>query len=206
MKTPPAPQAANEALMRALAGVLPAQGSWTEDDYLWLTERTNRLIELRDGHLEVLPMPTEHHQRIVLALYRLLYAFVLAQQPGGIVLVAPLRLRLRANHYREPDLLYLRAAADPRRANDSWSGADLVAEVVSPGSATLDTVTKRAEYAQAGISEYWLVNPQAQTFSVLALRGDSYSEHGIFQPGETASSALLPALRIDVAELLAATA
>ena len=51
---------------------------------------------------------------------------------GGTVLFAPLRVRVRAGKLREPDLVVLRDAGDPRRRNDFWTGADLVVEVVSP--------------------------------------------------------------------------
>lgn len=188
-------------LMHELAEILPRQGTWRADDYLWLTERTNRLIELADGQLEILPMPTEQHQRIVLALYRLIYAFLL-QHVGGVLLVVPLRLRLAAQCFREPDLLYLRAADDARRGNDYWDGADLVIEVVSPGNAHLDLVTKRHEYAENGIAEYWIVHPQDETITVLALRDGTYHEHGIFRPGAAVSSPLLPGLSIAVADVL----
>jgi Uma2 family endonuclease len=55
-----------------VALLLPAQGEWSEDDYLWLTDHTRCLVELTDGRVEVLPMPTDEHQRIVLFLYRAL--------------------------------------------------------------------------------------------------------------------------------------
>ncbi|HQU43092.1 MAG: hypothetical protein B7Z73_03000, partial [Planctomycetia bacterium 21-64-5] len=48
-----------------LVEVLPPQGCWTDEEYLVLTEHTNRLIEFTDGFLEELPMPTDHHQAIV---------------------------------------------------------------------------------------------------------------------------------------------
>jgi len=49
-----------------VALLFPAQGEWSEDDYLWLTDHTRCLVEFTDGHIEVLPMPTDAHQRIVL--------------------------------------------------------------------------------------------------------------------------------------------
>jgi Putative restriction endonuclease len=110
-----------------VALLFPAQGEWSEDDYLWLTDHTRGMVEFTDGHVEVLPMPTDEHQRIVLFLYRALYAF-LAARGLGIVLVAPLRLRLRTGRYREPDLLLLLSVNDPRRSNRYWTGADLVLE------------------------------------------------------------------------------
>ena len=125
-----------------VALLFPAQGEWSEDDYLWLTDHTRCLVELTDGHVEVLPMPTDAHQRIVLFLYRALYAF-LAARGLGIVLVAPLRLRVRTGRYREPDLLLLLSTNDPRRSNRYWTGADLVVEVVSPDDPKRDLVRKR---------------------------------------------------------------
>ena len=88
------------------------QGRWTDEQYLLLTNQTNRLIEFTDGYIEVLPMPTRKHQIILAHLYRNLFAFV--QAIGGIVLFAPLRVQMRSGKYREPDLLMLRDANDPR--------------------------------------------------------------------------------------------
>src|SRR5262249_35839075 len=90
-----------------LALLFPQQGAWSEDDYLALNRRTNWPIELSDGRLEVLPMPTPFHQRIVKYLFKVLEAFVLVHA-GGEVFVAPLPIRLRPGKLREPDVLYLR--------------------------------------------------------------------------------------------------
>lgn len=70
---------------------------------------------------------------------------------GGTVFFAPLRLRIRAGKFREPDLVLLRDAGDPRRGNDFWTGADLVVEVVSPDDPDRDLRRKRADYAEARI-------------------------------------------------------
>jgi hypothetical protein len=77
----------------------------------------------------------------------------------------------------------LPSAADPRRQNAYWTGADLVIEVVSPDDPQRDLVTKRSEYAQAGIPEYWIVDPQTETITVLRLEDARYVEHGVFRPG-----------------------
>ena len=44
--------------------LLPRQGAWSEEQYLWLTDHSNHLIEFTDGYIEVLPMPTRKHQAI----------------------------------------------------------------------------------------------------------------------------------------------
>jgi Uma2 family endonuclease len=176
-----------------VALLFPAQGDWTEAEYLALD--TNHLVELSEGCLEVLPMPTIAHQLIVGYLYDLLKAFVAAHAPG-MALFAPLPVRLWSGKLREPDIVYLR----PERVRDRHSppdGADLVMEVVSEGSENRqrDLETKRQEYAAAGIAEYWIVDPHEQRITVLAREGPTYRVHGVFAPGTQAASAHLPGFR-----------
>lgn len=185
-----------------LAGLLPANGEWTADDYLWLTRDTNQLVEWADGWIEVLPMPTELHQRILGYLYRTFYSWLASR--GSIILFSALKVRLDERRFREPDLLILLDPHDPRRGNEYWRGADLVVEILSPSNADHDLVTKRAEYAAAGIPEYWIVDPDASDVVVFTLDGAAYREHGRFARGATVTSPLLPGLAVAVDEVFAA--
>ena len=185
---------------RTLLDLLPAQGRWDDEAYLWLTERTARLLELADGRIEVLPMPTDEHQDLLQTLFLALLAYT--QTHGGKVHFAPLRLRIRAGKFREPDLLLLRDAADPRRGNRFWSGADLVLEVVSPDGIERDLTDKVFDYAEAGVPEYWIVEPAAGTITVLWLDGDRYRTHGVFERGTTATAATLPGFAVSVSTVL----
>lgn len=189
-------QAALDDLLRAAA---PPQGCWRDEDYLWLTERINRVVELTDGRIEELPMPTSTHQVVLSVLYGLLLRHL--EPRGGLVLFAPLRLRLRVGKFREPDLLLLLDQTDPRYQDDYWLGADLVAEVVSPGNPDRDYIDKRSDYAEAGIPEYWIVDPRTETITVLELCANSYVEHGVFGRGDTATSSLLAGFGVDVSAL-----
>ncbi len=112
-----------------LVDILPAQGEWSENEYLVLTDHRNRLVEFTDGFLEVLPIPTDKHQTMVQVLFFAFFPFVHTR--GGKVHFAPLRLRIRPGKFREPDLLLLLSAFDPRRQDRFWLGADLALEVVS---------------------------------------------------------------------------
>jgi Uma2 family endonuclease len=187
-------------IVRAIDGLdltlEPLQGSWTEEQYLKLTNQTNHLIEFTDGVIEVLPMPTRDHQVILAFLYELLLLWLRPQ--GGKVLFAPLRVHVRPGKFREPDVLVLQNAQDPRNQNAYWLGADLVIEIVSPDDPERDTVEKVADYAEAGIPEYWIVNPLNETITVLMLAGTMYTEHGVFQRGDHATSKLLNGFSVNV--------
>jgi Uma2 family endonuclease len=79
-----------------------------------------------------------------------------------------------------------------------WLGADLTVEIASPDEPKRDLVDKRRDYAEAGIPEYWIVDPRNETVTVLALRGAGYVEHGVFNRGAQADSVLLDGLKVDV--------
>ena len=179
--------------------VEPLQGLWTEAQYLQLTDHARLLIEFTDGRLEVPPMPTDRHQAISQFLFLALSSFIGAR--GGKVRYAPLRLRIREGKFREPDLMLVRDAGDPRRGNDYWRGADLVIEIVSPDDPQRDTQVKRGDYAEARIPEYWIVNPLDETITVLTLAATEYAEHGVFRRGDRAESALLQGFAIGVADV-----
>jgi Uma2 family endonuclease len=174
----------------------PLQGLWTEAQYLRLTDQTNRCIEFTEGSIEVLPLPMRQHQAVSRCLFLALLAFV--QRLGGTVFYAPLRVRVAPGCFREPDLVLLLDVNDSRNQNAFWLGADLVVEIVSPHHVERNTVTKRADYAAAGIPEYWIINPAEETITVLKLEGTAYIAHGVFHRGNTTTSALLQGFAVSV--------
>ena len=185
-----------------IAYLFPPQGEWSESEYLSLN--SNHLVEFSDGMIEVLPMPTTDHQRIVAYLYGLIFSFVSARKLGE-VLFAPLRVRLWAGKYREPDIVFMLADHASRVKKKFWEGADLVVEVVSEDaeSEKCDWQDKRAEYERAGIPEYWLVDPQKNVVTIFTLKQGRYVVHAEGRAGQNISSALLPGLDIDVNAVLA---
>lgn len=185
-----------------IAQYLPRQGEWTEEEYFQIEEA--HFVELVDGCLEFLPMPTPLHQFIAMYLRDLLLAFVSAHKLGT-VLVAPCPIKLWPLNAREPDVFYVKPGriTDPRQAPN---GADLVMEIVSDGTENRkrDLVDKRRDYAKAGIAEYWIVDPQTERITVLTLENDQYRVHGEFAAGQQADSVLLPGFTADVAAVFAA--
>jgi Uma2 family endonuclease len=189
-----------------VAYLFPAQGAWTEDDYLRLESACEGVawIELSNGRLDVLPMPTELHQLILVYLFEMLKGFTQKHAPG-LVLPAGIKVRLSRGKMHQPDIAYLKAEHADRRHEDYWQGADLVMQVVSndPKDRERDWEVKPREYARAGIGEYWIIDPQQERVRVLKLKGKSYRVHGNFAPGAEATSVLLPGFAVAVDVVLA---
>ena len=185
-----------------IAELYTLQGYWDEEEYLAL--ETNRLIEFSDGFIEVLPLPTTTHQMIVLFVMDMLRAFV---EPGklGWALFAGIRVRLWKGTFRQPDVVFMLAKHADRVREEYWRGADLAMEVVSGGheDRRRDLVTKRREYAKAGISEYWIVDPKMSKITVLKLLGKKYVVAGSYGHGSSAKSVLLKGFEVDVTAALA---
>ena len=196
-------RASNEAVVLGveptwdIAKLFPDQGAWSEEEYLMLPG--NRLVEYSHGIVEVLPMPSYTHQMVVAWLYELLREFIVHRNLGRVIF-APLRVRLWAGKYREPDLMVMLEENRHRIFQQYWDGADLVMEIVSPDDPARDLETKRREYAVAGIREYWLVNPNNATIVVFTLpEGEQrYEIHGVYLRDTVAESVLLPGFKVDV--------
>lgn len=189
-----------------VATLYPEQGEWSEEQYLELTDHANRRIEFTDGRLEFLPMPTEIHEAIVQFLLFVLHDFV-QQGNLGKVYSNGIRLRIRPRKVRLPDIIFLNRDHFHARHNRVWDGADLVMEVVSddPKDRTRDYETKLADYAEAKVAEYWIVDPERQCVIVHRLERDKYLVHGQFSRGQQAPSVLLEGFEVDVAALFAVT-
>lgn len=151
-------------------------------------------------------MPKLFHGKISRFLSDMLRHFVATHRLGD-VFWAPISVKLRPGILREPDVFFL-TTQRLSRGDDPPVGADLVMEVVSPDAKDRirDIKQKRREYAAAGIPEYWIVDPETETITVLTLPGgaNEYTEHGVFRPEQNATSVLLPDFTVDVTTCFAA--
>ena len=195
--TPQIPSANGEPAWEA-AYMLPVQGSWSDADFLKF--HTNRMAELVDGRLEILPMPTWLHQLILDFLLEHIKGHLRESNCGGRILMAPLPTRLFARTIREPDLLYVMAENLPKDIRGYPDKIDLAIEIVSSGEEARkrDYVDKRADYAKAGVAEYWIVDPEESLVTVLTLTGAEYQVAQECRPGDIARSVLLNGLEIPV--------
>jgi Uma2 family endonuclease len=145
------------------------------------------------------------HQLIAGELYRAVQDYVRPRQLG-LVLYMGIPVRTRPGTMRQPDVVFLSRERAGARKGRFWDGADLVIEVVSPApdDRRRDLKDKREEYAQGGIPEYWIVDPQERLIAVLSLDGTAYREHGRFGAGSEASSVRLSGFAVSVDAVFAA--
>ena len=197
---PPAPPSKIGEPAWNVALLFPKQGQWTESEYFALD--TNRLVELSAGCLEVLPMPNLSHQWIVRFLFLLFHEFT-TKHSLGEAYFAPLPVRLWEGKIREPDILVVRADGSHFEGKFP-EGAELVVEVVSEGaeSRKRDLQEKPADYAEAGVPEYWIVDPEQQQITVLTLSEGRYRQHGCFALEDEATSVLLDGFSVSVKSAL----
>lgn len=130
------------------------------DEFLrWSDEHTH--AEWVNGEVTVFMPPSTRHQRLNLFLSTLLSLYVRLFRLGE-VFTAPFEMRLlNGRSSREPDLLFVAHGHRDRLTAQRLDGpADLVVELISPTSVRRDSEEKFAEYAEAGIPEYWILDPR----------------------------------------------
>jgi Uma2 family endonuclease len=146
----------------------------TYDDLLQLPDDGQR-YEIIGGELIVNPAPTSGHQRVLGRLYRLMDDHV-RRCDAGEVFIAPFDVLLGHFDAVEPDLVFLSAARPrvPDNQNSIDYAPDLIVEVISPSSRRIDRVRKMALYAQAGVPEYWIADPERRILVINKLQGQDY--------------------------------
>jgi len=168
----------------------------TYEEFLEKCDATR--AEWVDGEVIVMSPPSIRHQRIVGFLYALLQFFVESHELG-VVFVAPFQMSLSFRPSgREPDVLFVRQGRLSLLQRNFLDGpADLVIEVVSPDSRSRDRTEKYSEYQQAGVGEYWVIDPKRRRAEFFV-----HDETATYKPAPTEdgvySSSLLPGLWLKV--------
>lgn len=176
---------------------------WTYADLEAMPESEDgRRYEIIDGELIVTPSPIPFHQSLSLeATIRI--AGVVRSGDLGRVLTAPVDVTLADGAVVVPDIVFVRRDRLDIIGPKAIEGPpDLIVEILSPSTKRRDQVAKKALYARNGVREYWIIDPEARTLGIFALRGDRFEP----LPGNdgVVRSEVLSGLAIDVAALFAA--
>jgi Uma2 family endonuclease len=168
-------------------------GPYRAGDYLALPDEPR--CELLLGRFYVSPSPSPLHQILVALLWQRLDAA--AREAGGLVFLAPLDVALADHSIVQPDVIYVSAERRSIVQVQIQGTPDLLVEVLSRGTARRDRGEKLALYAQSGVREYWIVDPQERQIEFLV------NEHGRFMValplGGEYRSTTLAEIRLDVA-------
>lgn len=138
------------------------QGEYTiEDYYAWPKEER---IELIDGVVYVMDAPGFVHQRLVGEIFSQLDAYF--EKKGGdcIPLISPVDVRLDCDDKTmvQPDLVIL-CDRDKIKRWGIMGAPDFILEILSPSTRRKDSLKKLQKYGDAGVKEYWILDPQRKT-------------------------------------------
>jgi len=158
-------------------------------------------LELIAGVLYMTPPPEYTHDHVVRRLNRILTLYLAATGDRGNLYVPRAAIWTGTNTYLEPDLFYLSAELEARLDPEHRNTADLVIEVISPGSAIYDRNMKADTYEALGVRELWLIDEKAETIEVRSHTGNGFDAGRIFRRGEEVASLLFPDLHLQVEQL-----
>ena len=157
--------------------------------------------ELIDGELFMVPSPNRYHQEVVIDLGTLFNIFVRGNDLGRVY-VAPFDVVLSDTNVVQPDVIFVSKERLGIITHANIQGApDLAVEVRSPSTAQRDLTIKRRLYAEHGVKEYWMVDPEARTVTVLLLRDGVFEEVGIYRKGQVLSSTTLSGFTLNLDEI-----
>ena len=181
-------------------------GPYRAADYMGLPDEPR--CELIYGRFYVSPSPLPSHQTAVLELGVLVHA--LENDTGGREYVSPLDVTLADHAVVQPDVIYVSAERREIIRERIEGAPDLLVEVLSPSTTRRDRNDKLKLYAEAGVSEYWLVDTDARhiEFLVLSLAGSTSDQPNRFvvqTPRDGVyRSPVIEGLEVDIAAFWAA--
>lgn len=150
---------------------LPRERIYTVDDIYALPDGFR--AELIDGKIYDMAPPSTRHQDISMALSTIIDSYISSNKGNCKVYAAPFAVFLNDNdtNYIEPDISII--CDKSKIDDDGCHGApDFIIEIVSPSSRRMDYSIKQFKYCDAGVKEYWIVDPSRETITVYNYQKD----------------------------------
>lgn len=181
----------------------PPVKTYTLEEFRQLPDPPDRSkLELIDGVLFMTLPPEETHDEVVSRLLRWLTVHLIVTDDKGTLFVPRAAIWTSAQTCLEPDMFYVSAELAARLKPKHRETADLVVEVISPGSAVYDLNRKAETYAALGVCELWLIDEAERTFEVRRQTGSgTFNEGRTFVRDEFIESQVFPALCLSVEQL-----
>ena len=180
----------------------PLVKTYTLEEFWELPDPPDRSkLELIAGVLYMTPPPGYRHNKAASRLLRLLSDYLTTSGNKGTLYIPRAPIWTSARTYLEPDLFYVSAETEAQLDPARLTTADLVIEIVSPGSAMYDRTTKADTYAALGVKELWLVDEIEENVERRVLEGTRFGQGTVFAKGDKLKSAILHNLTIDVTRI-----
>lgn len=183
----------------------PARKPATYADLLALPEQTR--AEILAGDIVVSPAPLPRHSKAQGAIRRFVGGPYDDDDghggPGGWWIFVEVDVALSTEDIVRPDVAGWRRTRlfQPGSKRPIDVVPDWVCEILSPATAARDRVQKRALYARAGVSHYWIVDPEARVMEALVLRDGNWLEQGVYDENAAARIVPFEDVTIDVGRL-----
>ena len=178
---------------------LPKDQTYTIEDIYALPD--GQRAELIDGQLYMMAPPNRRHQKLVSQLIQVIGRFITKNNGSCEVYPAPFAVFLNADDktYVEPDISVI---CDRNKLNDKGcKGApDWILEIVSPSSRRMDYSTKNTLYSDAGVREYWIVDPEKERVTVYHYEEDDAPAIYLFT--QAIPAGIFGGFHVTVADLL----
>jgi Uma2 family endonuclease len=174
----------------------------TVEDYRLLPE-TGPRYQLIEGDLFMAPAPNRFHQDIALNVAVILYRY-LEKKPIGSVYTAPFDVYLDEINAVQPDVVFVAKGNEILTPQGAAGVPDFVVEVLSPKTAHLDKKSKRRVYARSGVTELWIIDPDAEKIHIYLLQKDAEKPAHTYNARDSFTSATFPGLKFKASAIFRA--
>jgi Uma2 family endonuclease len=172
----------------------------TVENYKLLPE-TGPRYQLIQGDLYMAPAPNRFHQEISRNLQYELHSY-LKRTPIGKLFNAPFDHYLDEVNVFQPDLIVVLNERLGILSEEGAEGApELVFEILSPKTRSLDLMNKKQEYARAGVKELWIIDPEPRSITIHEFASDGVEKTRQLHEADTLSTDLLPGFDLAVATI-----
>lgn len=178
--------------------LLSTKTKYNYSDYRMLPDDGKR-YQIIGGYLYMVPAPVPYHQEISWNLEFILSKYVRSKKLGKLY-YAPCDVVFSKENVVQPDIFFISKEREHIIGTKNIRGApDLIIEILSPRTKSIDRKLKFDLYERFGVKEYWIVDPKKKEIEVLVLTENGYISYGRFR--EDFESPLMKGLTVSFEEV-----